>query len=117
MTARRTPLEVVGEVQAQLGNNTFLITADKGTITVDVPGLRAGFSALRGSARGTQRARAIARADDLLRLADLRLQINLARAKVAALGAGVRPGLLSKLLGLGPIEVRPSALIRSLLRG
>jgi hypothetical protein len=78
---------------------------------VDLPDLRAGRDVLRSSGERRQRAVALARIDKALRLADLTAIIRLGGRTVARLGRDARPGLLSRLLRIAPLEVRVSDLI------
>ena len=49
-------------------------------------------------------------------MTDLSVRIRMAGGTLAVLGADARPGLLSRWLGLAPLEVRVSGLA-SLIRG
>ena len=102
---------MVGEIQALVADQTVRITADHDRIAVDLRDLRAGRTILRSSGERGQRARAIARTDKALRLADLTAIIRLGGRTVARLGKDARPGLLSRLLRIAPLEVRVSDLI------
>ncbi len=115
MTPFRAPLDVVGEVQALFADETVLVTAAKNTITVDVPSLRTGLAALKGVGGRRRRAKTIRRASGVLDFADLTVDIRIAGATLATLGADAHPGLLSWLLGLRPLEIRLSG-IASYLR-
>ena len=100
------PLEIVGEV---------LITANSDTIAVDIPNLRVGLLALRGVGRGKQRSETISRANVVLQLTALSVQFRMAGGTVAILGSAARPGAVSRVLGLAPLDIRLSGLF-SLLR-
>ena len=119
MTSLRAPLDVSGEVQALVADETVRVTAIKNTITVDIPNFRVGMVALRGVGRRKRRAGMISRVAAVLQFADLSVQFRLAGGTVATLGAGARPGLLSRMLGVAPLEIKWSGvgpLLRSLLR-
>jgi hypothetical protein len=109
------PLEIVGEVHAAVADETVLITASSGTITVDIPSLRVGLLALRGVGRRKQRSETISRANVVLQLTALSVQFRMAGGTVAILGSAVRPGWVSRFLGLAPLEIRLSGMF-SLLK-
>ena len=109
------PLEIVGEVHAAVADETVLITASSDTITVDIPSLRVGLLALRGVGRGKQRSETISRANVVLQLTALSVQFRMAGGTVAILGSAARPGAVSRVLGLAPLDIRLSGLF-SLLR-
>ena len=111
----QTPLEIVGDVHASIADETVLITASRDTITVDIPSLRVGLLALRGVGGRKQRGETISRASVVLQLTALTLNVRITGGTVAVLGAAARPGLLSRILGLAPLELRFSGLV-SLLR-
>jgi hypothetical protein len=104
-------LDVVGEVQAALGNDTVVINAARDTILVDLPGWRVGLTPWRRSGRRVQREKALRRAHAMLQLADLTVHVRLMGRIVARLGAKARPGLLSWALGVRPLQIIPSAVL------
>ncbi len=115
----RAPLDVAGEVQVLVADQTVRVTAIKNTITVDIPTLRVGMVALRGVGRRKQRATMISSLGAALHFADLSVQFRVAGGTIATLGAGARPGLLSRLLGVAPLQITWSgvgSLLRSLWR-
>jgi hypothetical protein len=107
----RLPLDIVGEVQAAVAQETVLITGRKDTITVDIPRLRVGLLGLRAAGGREQRSKILSRADAALQVASLSVRFRMAGGTVAMLGSAARPGLLSRLLGLAPLEVRLSGLV------
>ncbi len=109
------PLEIVGEVHAAVADETVVITASSDTITIDIPSFRVGLLALRGVGRGKQRSETISRANVVLQLTALSAQFRMAGGTVAMLGSAARPGAVSRILGLAPLEIRLSGLF-SLLR-
>ncbi len=109
------PLEIVGEVHAAVADETVVITASSDTITIDIPSFRVGLLALRGVGRGKQRSKTISRANAVLQLTALSAQFRMAGGTVAMLGSAARPGAVSRILGLAPLEIRLSGLF-SLLR-
>lgn len=116
MSSRKFPLSVTGEVHALLADNTVRVTAARNRITVDVPGVRAGLAALRGAGGKKARGEVLPRLDALLRMTDLSVRINMAGGTLAVLGADAHPGLLSRWLGVAPLEVRLSG-VASVIKG
>ncbi len=123
MRSVHLPLDVAGEIRAVVADDAVVISARKKTISVDVPNLRVGLLALRGAratlrgAGGRQRrATTISRASAALGLTDLNLEFRLAGGTMAVLGADARPGILSRLLGVAPLEIRLSSALLSVAR-
>lgn len=111
MRSSQLPLDVVGEVQALFADQPVLMTAKHDTITVDLPSLRAGVMAFRAVGGGKQRARTIGGANAALHFTALNMHVQLAGRTVARLGVDARAGLLSRLLGVSPLEIRLSDLV------
>jgi len=101
------PLDIAGKLQAVLGHDTFLLTGAGDTILVDLPRWRLGLTTLRRSGGRAQREKALQRVHRALELADLTVHFRLRKRDVARLGARARPGLLSRALGVRPLEIRP----------
>lgn len=112
----QVPLDVAGELEARSEAGTVRITASQSTITVDLPNLRAGMTAFRGTGGRSRRAGTISRAGAILDFTDLSVRVRLAGGTIALLGAEARPGFLSRVLALGPLEIRLLSLLRSLSR-
>jgi hypothetical protein len=116
--SRPIALEVVGELSALLNGDTVVITAEHSTILVDLPKLRTGLVAWRTVGRRAQQGITMQRVVATLEFTDLTVQFRLAGRTVARLGAEAHPGWLSWLLGVRPLEIKPSgvvALVRALL--
>ena len=114
MSSFSAPLSVTADVQAVLGAHAVRVTAARNRITVDLPGVGAGLAALRGSGGKRGRANALARLDTFLRTTDLSVRIRMAGGTLAFLGAEARPGWLSRLLGVAPLEVRLSGVMATI---
>ncbi len=115
----QVPLEVVGEIEALTAGQAVRVTARKTTITIDLPNLRVGMMAFRGTGGRKQRAKTISRVNTLLHRTDLTVEFQLAGGTFALLGAKARPGLLSRLFGIAPVEIRLSgifSLVRTIRR-
>ncbi len=107
----QVPLDISGEVRAAVADETVLITANTGTITVDIPSVRVGLLALRGAGRKKQRSRTFSRAHATLQVTSQSVRFRMAGGTVAMLGTDARPGALSRLLGVTPLEIRFSGLL------
>jgi hypothetical protein len=106
-------LDVVGQVLVEMGGDSAQIEAQGDRIIVRLPSLRVGTSYLRRFARGAGGPEAIRRVHQGLVGAGLTLEVIVGNATVGVLGAGARSGLASRLLGLGPMEVRVGGLLGS----
>ncbi len=116
MSSLEVPLSVTGEVHAVIADQAVRVTAARNRITVDLPGVRAGLAALRGAGGKKARGEVLPRLDTLLRMTDLSVRINVAGGTLAVIGADAHPGVLSRWLGVAPLEVRLSG-VASVIRG
>lgn len=96
-----------------LGNDDFLVNAIDDQVVVDLPSWRAGLALLRLQPARGRRAHFLAQAQQEIAAADLRVQFRLAGRTVARLGLKTQTRLLSRLLGLGLLELRPLQLLLS----
>lgn len=85
-------------------------------ITVTLPRLESGRSLLGPCSGRSRRQQALAHLHAGLQVADLTLEFKAGRRVVARLRPQSRPTLLSRLLGLGAVEVQPLMLLLVLLR-
>ena len=116
VTSVQVPLDVVGEVQALVADETIRVTAREDIITVDLPNLWVGVAAFKAGGARAQRAKRMRRVSAALQFTDLNVQFQLGSKTVARLGPIARPGLLSRWLGVGLLEIRVAAVVSSLLR-
>lgn len=102
-----------GELRATHGSDIVVLRAVRDTLTVDLP--RGVFLALTSISRTKRRTRFLPHADRTLRPLRLTLEVRFGRRTVALVGVHARPGLLGRLLGrllgVGPIELRPVLLM------
>ena len=109
------PLDVLADLNLAVDGEDISIEGDGDRIVVDLPSLRAGrrlvnsgpFALGRRSAQMNQLHRS-------LQGAGLSVEVRLQGDPIARVGAGAQPGLLSRALDLGAVEVRPA---QPLLRG
>ena len=104
-------LDVVGQLMLEMGGSSARVEARDDTIVVELPGLRDGLAILKGQPGGRERRRAILQIHQALTGAGLRLEARVGPRTVALLGVGARAGLISRLLGVAPLEIRAGGLI------
>lgn len=101
------PLAVFAELSLLAASGEVIaVTAAGPVITVSLPRLRSQYG--RGSPLSdrSQRKRLLASLHEGLRAADLTLRFEVKRRVVAQLRPESKPTLLSRLMGLGAIELR-----------
>ncbi len=106
----RTPLDVFGEFQASVGDEKFLIKAETDSVTVVVPNLRGVRTAMRSAGPRKLQRHALSQAQRTLEATSLTVYFQIGGGTVAALGATARPGWLSRLLGVAPLQLKLSGL-------
>jgi hypothetical protein len=117
VTAARTPLAVTAALSLQSATGEAVtVTADGAVVTVTLPHLRLPPGRLGLLADRKRRAAMLARMQRGLQVADLTLQVKLRQTLLAQLAPHSQPTALSRLLGLGPMHVRPWPLLHALLR-
>ncbi len=104
-------LEIVGQLMVEMGGSSARVEAKDDTIVVELPGLRDGLSILNRWPGGRGRRQAIRRIHNGLSMAGLALDVKVGPRTVARLGVGSRAGVVSRLLGLAPLEVRAAGLL------
>ena len=115
----QTPVDIFGELQAAVGNDKVLITAEIDSITVDVPNLRVVRTAMKSAGPRKLQRHALAQAQRALEATSLTVHFQIGGGTVAALGPTARPGWMSRLLGVAPLQLKLSGLwyvLRSLWR-
>jgi len=117
VTAERLPLAVTADLSLQAASGEAItVTGDGAVVTFTLPHLRLYPGALGPLADRKRRVEVLTRLQRGLQIADLTLQVRLRDTVLAQLGPQSQPSLLSRLLGLGPLQVRPLRLLRALLR-
>ncbi len=111
------PIDVLGELSVTgEGGEQLRLDGQGDAITVTLPNLRAGRSLAKQTAGRLKRKELLGRLQKALRLADLTLQVHVAGTPVARLTPHSEASLLSRLLGLGAVELKPMALILAVFR-
>ncbi|QGN07737.1 hypothetical protein Hrd1104_10785 [Halorhabdus sp. CBA1104] len=106
----RPALSVTANLSVCIDDVDLAISTVEDRIRVQVPSVEAGVRLLRG-----QRER-LPRLSRVLSAAALTAEIRVGSAVVALAGAEATPGRLGRALSLGPLEVRPQALVGAVLR-
>ncbi|MEH6454416.1 MAG: hypothetical protein V7782_15405 [Psychromonas sp.] len=109
------------DVSAQLSltnenGKNILVSAEKQIITVILPTLWVGNTALKQVTHGRNRSSMIADVHAALKHADLMVEFRIANRVIALLGAQTHPSFLSRLVGFGAIELKIVAILLSLTK-
>lgn len=108
--------DVLGELLIEGPDGEPLRLTGRGqTLSLDLPTFAVGRSLAKSTPARARRRDLVARLHAALRHADVSLQVTLAGRPVAQLRPGSRPRPLSRLLGLGAVEVKPLGLVLALL--
>jgi hypothetical protein len=99
-------LEILGELLVEAGPHALRVEARGATIEVELPNIKAGWELWRQFANGRQRRRTLGGLDQALRSAGLTVRVMAAGILVGILGAEARPGLVSQILGVAPVELK-----------
>ena len=109
--ARSGPaLSVTANLSVSVNDIDLAISTVGNRIRVQVPSVSAGFRLLRSEHK---RLLALSR---VLSEADLTAEIRVGSSVIAVAGTDAAPGRLSRLLSLGPVEVRLRKLVPAALR-
>ncbi len=105
-------LDVVGKLMVEMGGDgSARVEARGDTVVVELPSFRVGSALLKRWSRGRGRGETIASIHRGLVGAGLALRLQVGPRTVALLGVGARANLASRLLGLGPLEVKMDGLL------
>ncbi len=111
------PVDVLGELSVTSEDGVELRVEGRGdTISMNLPNLGAGRALARHALGLSEGQGAMSKLQAGLRRTDLTIQVNVAGRAVAYLSADSEATMLSKLLGLGAMEVKPMALLAAALR-
>ena len=109
--ARERPaLEVAANLSVTVDGVDLAVHADGDRIRVQVPSVWAGARVLLAVPEGGGDGLAA------LEATGLTVEIRVGSAVIAVAGAGANPGRLTRLLSVGPVEVRARALAAAALR-
>lgn len=109
--ARTGPgLDVTANLSVTVDGTDLAISTVEDRIRVQVPSVQAGFRLLR---RERERLPALSRG---LSEAELTAEIRVGSSVIAVAGTDAKPGKLSRLFSLGPVEVRLRSVVSAALR-
>ena len=111
------PVDVLGELSLIGEGGEQLQVEGRGeAIAVTVPNLWVGRSLARQAAGRAKRQGVINRLQAGLRRVDLTLHVHVAGRPIARLAPHSKATWLSRLLGLGAVELKPAGLLLAVLR-
>jgi hypothetical protein len=111
------PLDVFARLSLVDGEGKEIsVRAEDEVITVTVPSLWIGRPVLKQLSDRQRRQRLIGYAHDGLDRADLMVELRVSQRLIARIGPRARPGLWSRLLGLGPVELKIVPILLSLFK-
>jgi len=92
------------------------VSAEKEIITVLLPSLWVGRPMLRQLSNRRQRTWMMENIYGGLKQADLMIEFRIAHQIIARIGPQSRPGLVSRIMGLGPVELKIVPILLSLFK-
>jgi len=108
------PLDVLADLQLAVDGEEISIRGDGDRLVVDLPSLRAGRRLLQSGPFALEtEPTPVTQLHEVLGGAGVSVEVRLQGDPIARMGAGAEPGLLSRALNLGAVELRPT---RSVLR-
>jgi len=111
------PVEFLGELAVTAEKGEQLRIEGRGdSIAIILPNLWTGRLLARQAPGRSKRQLAISRLQKILQRADLVLQVEIANKPIAYLSPHSRITFLSRLLGLGALELKPLALFVAVFR-
>ncbi|MFP4229209.1 MAG: hypothetical protein ACLFTE_10325 [Salinivenus sp.] len=111
------PIEVLADLQLAVDGEDISIQGDGDQIVVDLPSLRAGRRLVNsGPFALGRRSDQMDRLHQALDVSGIGVVVRLRGESIARLGKGAEPGLLSRVLDLGAVEVRPARPLLQALR-
>ena len=99
--------DISASLDVSIDRDTIAVHAAQNRIQIDVPKLRSAIVHLKPWLSRSKRHIILHRVHAALTAAGLEVHIRLAGRTIARLGAAAHPGLISRLLGYGPVELRP----------
>lgn len=103
------PLDVLADLQLAVDGEEISIRGDGDRLVVDLPSLRAGRRLVQSGPFALETdPDPMTQLHDALEGTGLSVEVRLQGDSVARMGAGADPGLLSRALNLGPVELQPA---------
>lgn len=111
------PLDVSAQLSLTDENGKEIsVIAEKEIITVTLPSLWVGRPILRQLSNRRQRTWMMEHFHYSLKHADLMVEFRIADRIIALIGPQSRPGLLSRIMGFGPVELKIVPILLSLFK-
>lgn len=103
------PLDIQADLTLTVDGEPVAIKGEGGHVVVALPSVQAGRALFRWpGARDS-----VPRLSEMLRDADVTMDVRMRGESVATLGAGAKPRTWNRLLHIGPVNVRPTAAVRA----
>ncbi|WP_224269353.1 peptide ABC transporter ATP-binding protein [Haloprofundus salinisoli] len=112
MTDTRRPLDVTAELTLTVEGEEVRVVGFGELVVVDAPSLGGAFALLRGAGQLPTE-----QFGENVRAADVTVDVRVDGVSVARLGPDLRPGYLSRALGVAPARLSLGGVALALLRG
>ena len=111
------PLDIYADLTLMSDSGAKMaVKADGRVIELEMSSLKDGYLVANKLTNRQQRKQTLERSQQVLAMSDVVLHIRIAKRIIALLTPQSRPTLLSRLLGIAPVEIKPLALFLVLLR-
>jgi len=111
------PLDVSGKLSLTDENGKEIsVSAEKEIITVTLPSLWVGRPMLRQLSKRRQRTWMVENVYGGLKHVDLLIEFRIANKIIARVGPQTHSGLIARMLGFGPVELKIVPILLSLLK-
>ena len=107
-------LDITAELSLLAEGRETFIEADGKIVTIRLPDLRTGLYLAKPFSRRHTRQSSLGKVQQGLSAINIELECRVGNQLIARLTPGSRPGMLSKLLGLGALELKLSGILRAL---
>lgn len=102
------PLDVIADLNLDVNGEDVQVRGQGERIVVELPSLQAGRDLFNTDILGHGGRDMLNRMGEALQQADLTAEVKLEDTTVARLGRDAEPGAVTRLLGLGNVEVHPA---------
>jgi len=111
------PLDVFAALSLTTDDGKVIsVQGEKNIVAVELPDVWSSYSLIRRFAAPEQRPVMLGNMQQGLLMADLTLEFRVSSRRIARLRPQSRPNWLSRLLGLGSLEINPFALLLAVFR-
>lgn len=105
----REPLDIQADLTLTVNGEPVAIKGEGRRVVVALPSVQAGRALFRWPGAREN----VPQVSEMLRDADVTMDVRMRGESVATLGAGAEPRTWNRLLNLGPVNVRPAAAVRA----